>query len=119
MKRRILIVDDDVAVASVTADMVRSLGHFPVVAWNVESAFSLWREIEGGFDLVIVDYIIGKGSGAALAVSLAKERPKVPFILMSGMSEDMVDMPPGRVQYLGKPFSVEALKKKIESLLGD
>ena len=114
-KRRVLIIDDDTTVASIIADMVRSFGHFPVVAWNRETALSLWRETKQGFDLVIVDFLLGSSSGATLAVKLAKEKPNVPFILMSGMSEDQVDLPQGKVQYLGKPFSVEALGKKIEA----
>lgn len=97
--------------------MVRSLGHFAVVAWDRESALSLWRETNRAFDLVMIDYLLGRHSGASLAVTMGKEKPDVPFILMSGMTEDNIDKPPGRVSFLGKPFSIEALRKRIDAVL--
>lgn len=99
------------------ADMVRSLGHFPVVAWDKDSALSLWRETNGAFDLVIIDYMLGRVSGASVAVTMGKEKSDVPFVLMSGMSEDNIDKPPGRVSFLGKPFTIETLKKRIDAVL--
>lgn len=117
-KKRILIIDDDTAVASITADIVRTFGHLAVIAWDEPTALKLWSETNGAFDLVIIDYRLGSGSGASLTVKLGKDKPNVPFILMSGMSEDDVDLPKGRVHFLAKPFSVESLKRKVAQLLG-
>lgn len=114
---RILIVDDDPNVATVTAEMVRALGHNPVVAWSAESALALWKETAGAFDLVIVDYLLGRGSGAKVAVKIARDNPDIPIILMSGLSEDNVDLPNGRVKFLQKPFSVPRLKQMIDASL--
>jgi DNA-binding NtrC family response regulator len=116
-KSRILIIDDDPVVASTVAEMVRALGHFPIVAWDKESALSIWRETDRAFDLVIIDYLLGKTSGAKLAVKLGSEQPNVPFILISGMPEHNVETPPGRVSFLAKPFSIDTLKKRIDAVL--
>ena len=112
-----MIVDDDPAVAGTVADMIRSRGHFPVVAWDKQSALSIWRETNQAFDIVIIDYLLGPISGAGLAVTLGKEKPEVQFVLMSGLSEEQVDAPPGRVNFLAKPFTIETLGKRINAVL--
>lgn len=114
-KKRILVVEDDTAVAAVTAEMIRTFGHLAVIAWDEATALKLWSNTNGAFDLIIIDYMLGAGSGANLAVKLGRENPQIPVILMSGSGEDKIDMPQGRVSYIGKPFSVETLKRKIEA----
>ena len=56
LKKRILIVDDDSAVSSVAAEMVRALGHSAVVAWGLESALTVWQQTDRAFDIAILDY---------------------------------------------------------------
>ncbi|MGZ8940357.1 MAG: response regulator [Limisphaerales bacterium] len=117
--QRVLIVDDDPNVATVTAEMVRALGHNAVVAWSADSALALWKETAGAFDLVIVDYLLGRGSGAKVAVKIARDNPDIPIILTSGLSEDNVDLPDSRVRFLQKPFSVPRLKHVINESLAE
>lgn len=115
MALRILVVEDDADLAEVTAALLRRLGHSAVVAWSADSATSIWKETNGAFDLLLIDFMLGAASGAKLAVKLGKEHPGLPVILMSGYSEAHVEMPSSKVKFLGKPFSPKQLQEAIDS----
>ena len=74
----------------------------------------MWREIEGAFDMAVVDYLLPDGSGADLAEKLLAQKPGIQIILVSGMTEDNVDVPRG-VRFLGKPFSLDELRRAVEA----
>jgi len=113
--KRILLVEDDGAVAEITALLLRKFGHSPIVAWSVDSAMSIWAKTQGGFDLLIVDYLLGARSGANLAINLGKEKPTMPIILMSGFHLSNIEIPDECVKFLSKPFTPEQLREAVES----
>ena len=114
LRKRILIVDDDSAVSSVSAEMIRALGHMAVTAWGVESALSIWNETGRAFDLAIVDYNLGVDSGIALARRLQREKPGMPVVIASGMIREILDLPAG-MGFIAKPFSLAELQAAIKS----
>jgi CheY-like chemotaxis protein len=109
------VVDDNPAVAQVAAHMIHSLGHAATTASGVNSALSIWNESGRAFDLALIDYMLIDGSGADLAGILAKEKPRMPVLIATGMDEGDVELPAG-VGFVGKPFSVEQLQTIIDSL---
>jgi DNA-binding NtrC family response regulator len=111
-----LVVEDDSSVATVTAEMLRILGYSATVASSGASACTAWRESRGAFHLVIIDFVLADSSGADLATIFTDEQPDLPCILISGFSEDNVDLPPGRVKYLAKPFTITQLRETIAAL---
>lgn len=113
--KRILIVDDDSAISSLTATMVRRLGHNPVVAWSVESALSLWGETENAFDLALIDYVLNDGLGTSLASQIKRDKPTMPVLVVTGMNEGDFDLPAG-IGYLGKPFSLDRLRAALANI---
>ena len=115
--RHVLVVEDDSSVATITAEMLRILGYSAVVAASSEGAMAAWREFRGDFHLVIVDFILSDGSGAMLATTLVAEKPGIPVILISGLTEDNVDLPLARARYLAKPFTITHLRHAIDSLI--
>jgi DNA-binding response OmpR family regulator len=112
-----LVVEDDPSVATVTAEMLRILRYSAVVVSSIESARVAWRKARGAFDLVLIDFILVDGSGAVLAASFISEKPDLPCIMVSGLSEDNVDLPTGRVKYLAKPFTISQLRATIDALI--
>ena len=110
-------MEDDTSVATVTAEMLRILRYSAVVVSSTESARIAWGEASRAFDLVIIDFILVDGSGADLATHFTNEKPGLPCILVSGLSEDNVDLPAGHVQYLAKPFTITHLREAIDALI--
>lgn len=90
-RERILIVDDEPALAVVTQFMLERLGYRVDYRTNGMDALDAFRpesEIEP-FDLVITDMTMPDLTGADLARELNRLKPGLPIILCTGFSEKM------------------------------
>ena len=104
---RVLLVDDDDAVRSVTAAQLAELGH-RVEATN--GAASALRALDAGtFDLVVSDVVMGEADGLALARDL-RRRSTIPILFVTGHA-DRARLAGELV--LDKPFTLAALADAI------
>ena len=109
---RILIVEDDAAVAEVLAEQVRDLGAVVVgVANDLSSALALAEQHRA--DGAFVDLQLHDGpSGCQLAVALS-DLYRLPVVIMSG---DADQVPPGFAHALAvveKPFRAADVKLAV------
>jgi signal transduction histidine kinase/ActR/RegA family two-component response regulator len=115
----ILLVEDSVEVAHVTADMLREVGYTVIAAREPTEALRLATEHAGPIHLLITDVIMPQMSGAALAPQIAALRPDIKVLYVSGHTEDAlsrhVDGP--QINLLEKPFGVEALRRMVRDVL--
>jgi PAS domain S-box-containing protein len=112
---RVLVVEDDEAVAALVLDMVGHLGH---VAVRATSAADALAKLASGLetDLVFTDVLMPGGmDGLDLARRLAELRPELPVLLTSGYGGA-----PARVAELGlglpllrKPYGLTALAEAL------
>ena len=118
---RILLMDDDAAVAEVTQDMLESLGYATQLAASGRDAIDQFREAElrgEPFDAVILDLTVPGGMGGGEAVPHIKDlRPDVPVVVASGYADDPVlarfrDY--GFDGVLPKPFGMSDLRRALE-----
>ena len=116
-QRRILLVDDSVAIRRTLSIMLKFAGFIPVVADNAEAALAL---LHGGEQpvLLITDQSMPGMSGTALIAEVARLRPELPAILISGhdLMNDMAQ-PSAKMIFLHKPFEWSVLLHHIETLL--
>ncbi len=87
-------------------------------------ALQLVRETGGGYGLIFSDWNMHSISGLQLLQAIRKEPAcaDTPFVMITGeASKDRVDaaLKAGVTGYVAKPFSLEALKKRLVSVLGD
>lgn len=122
---RILFMDDDPRITSLTAGMLESLEYKFDLAKNGEEAVKLYRSyfnINRPYDVVIMDLTVIGGMGGEEAFRLMKDLdPEVRAIAASGYdNEDMakrcLDM--GFCGYLTKPYRVTDLGKVIKTVIG-
>lgn len=90
---KILIVEDEIRLAIVIRDLVRSLGYTVQTVTNGHDALAV-LEREDDFELVITDIVMPGGLGGfELAEAIRKKQPDMPLIYMSGYTaysdEDM------------------------------
>jgi PAS domain S-box-containing protein len=83
---RILLVDDEDALARVGARMLERLGYRVTAVTEAESALQTFRSKPGLFDLVVTDLTMPRMTGIELARELKNLQPGVPIILCSGFS---------------------------------
>jgi CheY-like chemotaxis protein len=112
---RILIVDDNSAVRSITATMIRTLGHDVVEVTGGQDGLDLLEE-DRDFDLLIVDLAMPDMHGDEFAARACELIPGVPTLFVTGYVE------PGRVgprigPLLKKPFRVAQLAEKLREIL--
>jgi PAS domain S-box-containing protein len=83
---RILFVDDEEALVTLSERMLRSLGYNVTVETNGIEALDLFRAQPDAFDLIITDYTMPHMTGIELAREILRIRPAIPIILCTGFS---------------------------------
>ncbi len=114
----VLLVEDDVQVAALVADMLRDLGYEVLHASNAEAALGALADGRR-VDFVFSDIMMPGGtSGVALAREIRERRPRLPILLTSGFLEtsrsQAMDM---GIPVLAKPYGLHDLQAAISQLL--
>ncbi len=107
---RILVVDDEPAVANVIARIAQSFGHEAVQADSVEQAIEAFAASE--FDVVLTDLRLGERDGLELLRHVQERAPEVPVVLITGQAtiESVMEaIRDGAYDYLSKPPERAAL----------
>lgn len=118
---RILIIDDDVAVASTLKRLVERLGHAAEVAHRAEAALNRIKNGES-LDLILSDLKMPGAGGEGLYRELERLRPELldRLVFMSGDLTPEADhdfLREGSCATLEKPFTRERLRDTLESAL--
>lgn len=118
----VLLVDDEPAVLKSVRRHLEHRGLRVLAVASPDLALSLSRDTPGRIDLLITDVVMPRMTGPELAAELARERPELKVLFVSGYTED----DPGFQQlrrdgfsFVAKPFSGRALERKIDELLGE
>jgi signal transduction histidine kinase len=115
---RLLLVEDDDAVAASVGHMIRDLGYTYV---RRDRAADALAAIEGGerFDLVLSDMIMpGELDGLALARALGDHAPDLPVVLTTGYSEAATTAAASTYRLLRKPYRIQDLAAVLDEVLG-
>ena len=109
---RILVVDDNSAVRTITAIMLRTLGHNAVEASGGQDALDL-LERDRRFDLLMVDLAMPNMHGDEFATIARELIPEVPILFVTGYAQpgQVRQRPEGDV--LKKPFRRAQLAAKL------
>jgi len=118
MNKRVLLAEDDVNLGFVIQDNLSRKGYEIVLCSNGEDAQHSF--MPGKFDLCILDVMLPKKDGFALAQEIRKKDLQVPilFVTARGMVEDRIaGFNAGADDYIVKPFSMEELCLRMEVFL--
>ena len=117
---RVLLVEDDAAVRTVTESLLVELGCR--VTCEIDGPAALRRlGHDEVFDLVISDVVMPGGmSGIELAKAASVARPGLPFVLTTGYVGDRSDAFTAEIAWpvLRKPFRAEQLRAVLHETLG-
>jgi CheY-like chemotaxis protein len=113
----VLLVEDEEQVRSLAKNILTRAGYTVIEASN--GAEALQRADRPGIQLLLTDMVMPRMGGAHLASRLAAERPELRVVYMSGYTDTSAaehGLPPGAA-FVQKPFTPEALLRKIRSAL--
>ncbi|MEA3208728.1 MAG: two-component system, cell cycle sensor histidine kinase and response regulator CckA [Chthoniobacter sp.] len=117
---KVLLVDDEEDVRSVTREMLELSGFEVVEACNGREALQACTERAEPFRLVLMDVTMPDMNGVEAFDELHRLYPRLPVLLMSGYSEQEAALRFGDASgsdFLQKPFLPSQLEKKLHRLL--
>jgi two-component system cell cycle sensor histidine kinase/response regulator CckA len=113
----ILLVEDEASTRQMTAMVLRRLGYRVQEASNAKEALRVAEDPREKFDLLMTDVMMQDMSGCELAEALQSRDAGLKVLFMSGQS-----FTPHRIvrpgwAFLQKPFTIDAVSKKLMELL--
>ncbi len=115
--QRILIIEDDEAIAAIERDYLEIDGFSVEIAPDGESG--LTRGLSGQFDLILLDLMLPRLDGFAVCRRL-REALDIPILMVTARQEDIDKIRGlglGADDYIEKPFSPSVLVARVKSHL--
>jgi DNA-binding response OmpR family regulator len=115
---RILVVEDDPAIALGLEDDLTLEGYEIEIAKDGESGVT--RAREGSFDLVLLDVMLPRKDGFQVCRELRHAGSKLPIIMLTAKTheaEKVLGLEVGADDYVTKPFSPAELRARIKAVL--
>lgn len=113
---RILLVDDDVELASLISDYLGSEGFDIELAHDGEAGLA--RARSGEHTMIVLDVMLPKKNGFDVLRSL-RETSRVPVLMLTARGDDVdriVGLEMGADDYLGKPFNPRELAARLRAI---
>ncbi len=116
----VLVVEDDEQLRRLTHRALDAQGYTVLVADRGGTALDIARRHKGDIDLLLTDVIMPDTNGRKLAETIRAARPGLRVLYMSGYPDGAIAshgmLEPG-VAYLAKPFTTEAITRKVREVL--
>ncbi|MBS0633661.1 MAG: response regulator [Verrucomicrobia bacterium] len=116
----ILLADDEVSVRQITQSTLEAFGYRVIAAEDGSQAIGLYAVNKQDVALVITDMMMPNMDGAAFATALRRLNPRLPIIAVSGIDLDRDAArasAAGIAHVLAKPYTAEALIRKVKAVL--
>lgn len=116
----IWVMDDDRKVAEVIAGMVSHAGYSPVIFTSTAELLRAADDLTNRIDLLLTDLTMPGMTGVQLAEAVARNRPELPVVLMTGYGrphEGEIRASRNIRTVLGKPLEITDLLESIKQVL--
>lgn len=117
--KTVLVVEDAEAIRKMVCSMLAQSGYNCLEAGDGEEALQLVAKCVEAIDLVLTDMTMPRMNGKDLAHHLARQRPEIRIVFMSGYMDDpsVREMERWSSAFLAKPFTAAALTSKVREAL--
>jgi len=115
---KILIVEDDLATATLIRDYLKHEQHTVDEGHNVSEALEFIKSYQ--YDLIVLDWLLPDGTGIEIVKAYRDARGLSPVIMLTGkgqVSDKETGLDAGADDYLTKPFDARELAARIRALL--
>lgn len=119
MKPSVLIVEDEAGIAESLIDWFELEGHLVSSASTLDEAREKTRRPHG-FDLIVLDLMLGNESGLDLLENLRASGDQTPVIITTALGQEehrVRGLDLGADDYLVKPFGLDELGARVRAVL--
>jgi signal transduction histidine kinase/ActR/RegA family two-component response regulator len=120
-KETVMVVEDEEVLRDILREVLVNQGYHVIEAGNGLQALHLWDQNQGRVDLLLTDSAMPEGmSGEDLAAKLRQEAPRLPVILSSGYSQEMLQANQKAKSgffFLAKPYRPTQLVQAVREAL--
>jgi two-component system cell cycle sensor histidine kinase/response regulator CckA len=116
----VLVVEDQAEVREFVAHTLRRYGYTTLEANGAAEAIAICGSHPGHIELLVSDVVMPGVGGPELATRIATLRPGIRVLFMSGYAEESLTRkgtPIVAVSFLEKPFSSQALARRVREVL--
>ena len=113
----ILVVDDEVAVRALIANVLRREGYQVLDASNGQHALEILKVHAGPVHLLLTDFVMPGMNGIELATAVRNERQGTTVLVISGYTSSQIAAEEKKVDFLQKPMDPHTLLEKVRELL--
>jgi len=114
---RVLLVDDEAIIRNIGTMILEEMGCDVTVADDGAKAVQIVKNVNGHFDLVILDLIMPNMDGREAFHAIREIVPEIPVIFSSGFTNnqklDDLLLRPGVLGFVQKPYRVTALRELV------
>jgi DNA-binding response OmpR family regulator len=117
MKRRILVVEDDLHLADGLRINLELEGYDPVLAGSAEDGLAIWRR--GGLELILLDVMLPGMDGFDFCRLVRRQGDRVPILFLTARSagQDRIrGLDEGGDDFITKPFDLQELLARVKSI---
>jgi CheY-like chemotaxis protein len=121
-RETVLVVEDQEPLLMLVAEVLREFGYRVLAARHGSEALKVAKNHRGLIELVLTDVVLPRMRGPELVERLEEERPDLRALYMSGFVADSTPLRAphdGRMPIIAKPFTTEALARKVRQVLDE
>jgi DNA-binding response OmpR family regulator len=120
MKKKVLVVDDDIQLCQLTSDILEEHGYQPLSAHNTDDGFK--RLYESRPDLLILDVWLPSIGGLEFCrqIRLDEQTRHLPILMLTVQDKEMdkvMGLEMGADDYMTKPYGQRELLARVKALL--
>ncbi|MDA8135704.1 MAG: ATP-binding protein [Desulfobacteraceae bacterium] len=116
----ILLVEDEIAILDMTRQMLEKFGYRVLSASTPDEAVRMTKDYAGAIHLLIADVIMPGMNGRDLAKAMTLLYPGLRCLFMSGYTANVIarhGVLDKGINFIQKPFSIQALSIKVREVL--
>jgi signal transduction histidine kinase/CheY-like chemotaxis protein len=118
----LLLVDDDEAVRATLAAALRACGHEVLTAKNRDEGLEIYRREHARIAAILLDVVMPGMSARSFAAAVFGIDPLARILIVSGhgAQDEIAELlESSRVAFLGKPFDLSTLTRKLREMIGE
>ncbi len=117
--KKVLIAEDESAIREIIAITLKRAGYDVTEAIDGQNALDIYAEMNGDFDVVLLDIMMPNVDGLEVCKRLRNESSTVGIIMLTAKTQEMDKVSGllmGADDYITKPFSPSELMARVDSV---